>query len=325
MHAFIWANHVESLKDHLEEGKVYSLSILCVKTYTAESIKPIRNNLQIWLTRRTKVTKLANYEMMIRENEFDFFDMGDVQELSIEKDQAQLLDFIGEFDDSNGSHGFNEFVNSNGKEQCNFRFELTDGRSININREKVDVADVTPEHYQILSISEIRKLKLEYIEKEVICQVTIRNVKEEQTWYFDACPTCGQEVEEKDGKYKCQNCNRNLPCLDMRFRLCVIVEDNSGSAAVILDDREVYRIVKKNVYDVIEDQEKEGKKNKFPTIFESLEGKQYTLTISVGENNVKRGSNMYKATDIFEGFELIGNSVTESEDCSAALKNSQVF
>lgn len=41
-----------------------------------------------------------------------------------------------------------------------------------------------------------------------------------------------------------------------RFRLCVIVEDSSGSAAVILRDREVYRIVKKNVYDVVGDQEK---------------------------------------------------------------------
>lgn len=75
----------------LEEGNIYSLKNFCVKTYKAESIKPIRNNLQIWLIRRTKVTKLVNYDMMIRENEFDFIDITDVRGLSLEKDQAQLL------------------------------------------------------------------------------------------------------------------------------------------------------------------------------------------------------------------------------------------
>lgn len=53
-------------------------------------------------------------------------------------------------------------------------------------------------------------------QKEVICQVTVRNVKEEQTWYYDACLTCSEEVEIKDGKYRCQKCNRNIPYPDLR-------------------------------------------------------------------------------------------------------------
>lgn len=96
---------------------------------------------------------------MIRENKFDFFDIGDVKELSLDKHQAQLLgnpkclktyvhlcllykkfyffkyylsDFIGvlKLDCDGLKDGLSEFVNANGKEQCNFRFEITYGRYI---------------------------------------------------------------------------------------------------------------------------------------------------------------------------------------------------
>lgn len=73
------------------EGKVYIIKNFEVKSYFEGSIRCIRNDKQIWLSRRTDVIVVNKPEKLIRENEFSFFDIGEIQGLSVQKEKHQLL------------------------------------------------------------------------------------------------------------------------------------------------------------------------------------------------------------------------------------------
>lgn len=84
-----------------------------------------------------------------------------------------------------------------------------------------------------------------------------------------------------------------LPC--GRHRLCLIAEDYSSCVAIILDDREIQRIVKKNASEVHLEQQKEGKQDQFPNILRNFEGNRYTITLRLSEANIKYDSDLYTA------------------------------
>ncbi|KAK1374262.1 hypothetical protein POM88_030455 [Heracleum sosnowskyi] len=126
IHAFIWPNNVQHFGDKFVEGKVYIIKNFEVKKYFEGSIRCIRNDKQIWLSRRTDVTVVNKPEKMIRENEFSFFDIGEIKGLSVKNDQYQLLDLIGEV---KKLEPLDNFVNRKNKEQYSLRFELSDGSS----------------------------------------------------------------------------------------------------------------------------------------------------------------------------------------------------
>lgn len=48
------------------------------------------------------------------------------------------------------------------------------------------------------------------------------------------------------------------------------------------------------------------------------------MTLIITPNNVKEGSNMYTATNIFEGFELTEETIVEDENRVVGLEESQV-
>ena len=53
----------------------------------------------------------------------------------------------------------------------------------------------------------------------VICQVTVRIVEETKLWYFEACSSCSKEIEVVNGKYRCEECKRNIPFPEKRLIL----------------------------------------------------------------------------------------------------------
>lgn len=55
-----------------------------------------------------------------------------------------------------------------------------------------------------------------------------------------------------------------------------------------------------------------------------FEGNQYTITLSISENNVTKKSQMYTATDIYPGFELNEEFSAQSQDLSMGSNSTQV-
>lgn len=128
-----------------------------------------------------------------------------------------------------------------------------------------------------------------------MCQVKIINIEERKKWWYYVCNKGhdGLKIVEEE-EYQCDECKRIIPVPEKRFqicilynllistttllfimepyhidfiqffhvcsfRLCVNVEDESGGAAIVLFDREVHRIIGKNVYEVVNLQNKVNK------------------------------------------------------------------
>lgn len=50
-----------------------------------------------------------------------------------------------------------------------------------------------------------------------------------------------------------------------------------------------------------------GDENKFPLLLKNFEKKDYVITLSINERNVNKTSNIYRATDISDPVEVLGN------------------
>ncbi|KAK1402617.1 hypothetical protein POM88_002222 [Heracleum sosnowskyi] len=179
------------------------------------------------------------------------------------------------------------------------------------------------ERTTIFTIAQLRTLEESYIMKAVMCQVTVRSVKETKDWNYDACSRCQKEIEMIEGEFRCEKCKRNIPFPEKRFRICLMAEDVTGVAAFILCDREVETVIGKTVFDVIADQEMAGKPEDFPNILKVFEGNAYTLTIRINEENVKKNSHTYTVVDIYQGFEINENNNSDDGDFSGGPNISQ--
>lgn len=82
-------------------------------------------------------------------------------------------------------------------------------------------------------------------------------VEDKHAWYYNACFSCDEEVEIKDGKYWCERCQTNISL------------PRGSCVAVILDDREVQRIIKKMHLKYIWSN-KGGKAGSVPKYFEKF-------------------------------------------------------
>lgn len=65
-------------------------------------------------------------------------------------------------------------------------------------------------------------------------------------------------------------------------------------------------------------------KRSFPKLFKAIEGKQYTCTLEITEENVKQRFCLYTASDIFEEFEVVENSENHTENIGPEYQNSEV-
>ncbi|XP_017247249.1 replication protein A 70 kDa DNA-binding subunit D [Daucus carota subsp. sativus] len=176
---------------------------------------------------------------------------------------------------------------------------------------------------QIMTVAQLRKLDSKFNMNLVMCQVTVKSVEESKIWYFDACSSCGKEIEVVNGKYRCEECKRNIPFPEKRFRIYVIAEDLSGAAAFVVVDPEVENIIEKSVFDVLIDQSQEKQGSGFPSVLKLFEGNQYTFTIRLNGDNLDRASNTYFVTDISKGHEIMDNNVADEDSFSTGPMNVQ--
>ncbi|WOH00529.1 hypothetical protein DCAR_0519895 [Daucus carota subsp. sativus] len=83
-----------------------------------------------------------------------------------------------------------------------------------------------------------------------------------------------------------------------RFELHTLASDETGQMTIILEDREVRRLIGKTALDLIE----EGNKVEiFPIILDNLKNKFYSIKLLIKEANTKYKVDAFLATDIIEG------------------------
>ncbi|XP_057418858.1 uncharacterized protein LOC130713073 [Lotus japonicus] len=91
------------------------------------------------------------------------------------------------------------------------------------------------------------------IKKDCVCVVygTILPMEEGVDWWYTAC-RCSRKVYANEKMFFCEGCNRHVMAVYPRFRLQVRVEDNSGSANLVLFDKEATSLLGKTCTEMVE-------------------------------------------------------------------------
>ncbi|KAK1394600.1 hypothetical protein POM88_013656 [Heracleum sosnowskyi] len=103
---------------------------------------------------------------------------------------------------------------------------------------------------KLLTVKEIKELPANFNEVEVNCEVSVKRVDENVSWYYNKCTGCKREIYRDNGFFRCTKCPRIIPYPDKRFRVCTICSDNTGSIQIIFPDSAGSRITDTTVVDI---------------------------------------------------------------------------
>ncbi|KAK1395003.1 hypothetical protein POM88_014059 [Heracleum sosnowskyi] len=326
IHAFIAPQILAKCEAYLKEGQIYNLSDFTVKYYIGdETSRSVRTDKHIYFKNDTKLIKDEEEVMKIEPQCFDFFYLEDVQNTKndnrvprkilykkndVEKSNVKFTLFDGRCY-ANVTF-FNDFRDTFLK---NLEDDLEQPVIIIIASAKITewndksfyvlgFEDEEDRGIHCLTVKELFNLKEDYIEKRVQCKVTVKKIEKKVKWYTNYCAKCDIDIELVDKKYQC---GKIYPYPDKRYQLTTLCSDSSETIPIIWNDEEVIRLCGKTVYDLIADDEEVEDGEKFPAVLKEFEKKDYNITITITNANVKEGSRVYTAAKISDQTEISGN------------------
>ncbi|KAK1358561.1 hypothetical protein POM88_051817 [Heracleum sosnowskyi] len=166
-------------------------------------------------------------------------------------------------------------------------------------------AEIEPE-VPIMKVTEIRKLKKDYPQKSVACQIRVKKFDENMSWFSPYCSKCETDLKLVDENWRCTECNRNKLYPDRRFRLYSLCSDDSGAIPIIWPNEEICRLTGKCVYDLEGDDPQVDAGKILPSVLKAFEKKSYKITIKLTKENLEEGSNVYTAYHISAPIEMSG-------------------
>ncbi|KAK1361771.1 hypothetical protein POM88_046245 [Heracleum sosnowskyi] len=145
----------------------------------------------------------------------------------------------------------------------------------------------------------VEKTSTKYSKMNFMCNVKIKKVQTGDTWWYDCCPKCHEELNEFEGMFKCPNCKLTIPVTEKRYRIMIIAEDSTGVANVNLSDRAVKRLVGKSATNMVDELGEGVTKSSIPQLIMDVAEKDVTLNIAISDDNVLINSTLYNATDAY--------------------------
>ncbi|XP_072060865.1 replication protein A 70 kDa DNA-binding subunit B-like isoform X1 [Arachis hypogaea] len=151
---------------------------------------------------------------------------------------------------------------------------------------------------------------------------TITDVVEEGCWWYSTC-VCGKTVHPESGVYFCDMCMHHVTNVIPRYRLKVVVSDETGQGIFVLFDRETTYLVKKTCGDLFNEVHKDSKVlcgDDYPIIFRNLEGKKVLLKVNTKSLGVDRYFGTFRVKRICDDaaiismFELAQTEITPLKD-----------
>ncbi|KAL1808436.1 hypothetical protein ACET3Z_025426 [Daucus carota] len=150
---------------------------------------------------------------------------------------------------------------------------------------------------ETITVSDLKKLPVEFVEKEVICKIKVKKVLETGAWFRYHCTSCYKTIELKNGNLKCYRCyDRNVPEPDLRWEISILGEDATGDIDILLLDREIRTVFNLAVMDF---DEEVIKCPNVPQIIKALENQHFAVRVKIMEPNVLKQMNTYYSTGIY--------------------------
>ncbi|XP_074356644.1 uncharacterized protein LOC141696398 [Apium graveolens] len=238
IHAFIPTSRAEELAQVLKLGKNYKIRNFTVQLYKpTDKFRCLRNDRQIVFTKDTYVQEIAEDEVNIPLDYFDFYGHNQLEELSNQK--TYLTDVIGivkkhdKFRDLENRHGQKQkqsklvYVNN-----CN---QIFLGRS-NVNITFCDAFGIKFENAMKEAVETPNK---------VLTHMRIKAVDDTTNWCYSACTGCRKEIKQENSVHVSEACNTLVPCPEIKYRISVLAEDNTDDVHIILGDKEVRTLIMK--------------------------------------------------------------------------------
>ncbi|WOH11283.1 hypothetical protein DCAR_0830764 [Daucus carota subsp. sativus] len=312
IHAFVSAQLCSKLQTELVEGQVFVVRNFAVKKYNGdETHRAVRNETHIYFTQDTKFVKDSEQGLEIMPQTIDLFKLSDVDRLK--QDNRYLIDVVGVLE------GTPSKIEYKKDELHHFyvKFSITDGREKEAGFYVVDIDDSDEDELPHVTVKELLELKHDYIKQCVQSRVILRKVEQHMNWYYKICTACDVELDFDDKKNQCPQRKKILPYPDKRFRLFTLCSDNTGTVPITLPNEEVVQLIGRTVYDILADDNEVGDGDKFPGALTGLQKKYYDITISISEENVKQGSQVFNATKISKPLEI---SATNSPGMQTSIQ-----
>ncbi|KAK1393743.1 DUF223 domain-containing protein [Heracleum sosnowskyi] len=177
----------------------------------------------------------------------------------------------------------------------------------------MSIPEIIPMKQKLLTVKEIKELPANFNEVQVNCEVSVRRVDENVSWYYNKCTGCKQEIYRDNGVFKCTKCPRIIPYPDKRFRVCTICSDSTGSIQIIFPDSVVSRITETTVVDIHSECLLPQDEDTFPDILKVFLNQKYQITLKLNNDNLKNGSTVYEAEEIVQSREICDSSDPNKE------------
>ncbi|KAK1370117.1 hypothetical protein POM88_036209 [Heracleum sosnowskyi] len=336
IHAFMSEKLCHGFAEDLKEGQLYSLSNFKVHQYKGDEInRCVRNEKHIYFDNQTQFQKIVTDVPLMKEYAFDLFDLQDIPKFL--NDNRFLIDVVGMCQKS----AVTCLVSAEEPSKSRVKFKLYDGSSRQtysvmqcLANQEIYLTNypamrfyINPNHYSVskiqksmilgtedkdedatfFTVKQIKQLGKDYIQKSILCKVTVKKVDEQCNWFDNFHIKCENEVTIVDGRNRCAHCKRNLPYPDKRFRVCTICADETGVLPIIFPDDEIKRITGKDVYDLENENREAGDEKRFPPVLKEFQCKQYIMTLMPSKENIENQSTMYIAKKPCDPLEMLGN------------------
>ncbi|XP_074306401.1 uncharacterized protein LOC141641646 [Silene latifolia] len=174
--------------------------------------------------------------------------------------------------------------------------EIVVGRSLSIQEEflsltkRVQIADIVA------------------IKEPCFCAVvgTIKHVETQHDWFYSSCKLCATKVTMNDnGTFYCFKCKKTVKFVSKRYKVVFKVEDDSGSASLLMFCREMIQLIQKTTVDLRETLIKNGEDGLFPIEFDDLLEKQFLFKLNISEYNLSKNYKVYTVSRITDDPELL--------------------
>ncbi|KAL1827487.1 hypothetical protein ACET3Z_005899 [Daucus carota] len=125
MHAFVPGKVIEKDETKLSDGNLCIISNFTIKNYeNSEKFRVVNHDKQIILTTYTHIEKVEEDDGFIQKNMFDFYDLGQLDDIADKN--IFLTDVVGIIENDTP---IADLVNRFGKKQKQVKFNIVDGRS----------------------------------------------------------------------------------------------------------------------------------------------------------------------------------------------------
>ncbi|XP_017250878.1 uncharacterized protein LOC108221516 [Daucus carota subsp. sativus] len=182
---------------------------------------------------------------------------------------------------------------------CNHR-SVNELRKL-LAQKKISTKSVCNENRRAMKyykLDNIPTLGVDHAERQIFCKVKLTAFQQVKSWFQPTCTSCYAKTVKVEGQDTCTVCQRVVLYADNMFELYAIASDETGSMMIILEEREVKKLIAKTVSDITDEGNND---DSFPTILNTIICKEYTLKVRVQMDNILKKSEFYLVTDIMPG------------------------